>query len=213
MEILFGFLTVGVISLLGAMSPGPDFVLVTKNSILHSRKTGIYTSVGIGVGILVHVVYSLIGIGLIISQSILLFSILKYIGAVYLLYLGISLLRKRRDNQEVVIEKSQNNQDVKISHVKAFREGFLNSALNPKTTIFFLSVFTQIINPNTHVFVQFMYGLEVAIVVFAWFALLSFLLSTNIVKNRFNRVQYYLSKAMGAILVVLGVKVALSSQK
>ncbi len=213
MEILFGFVTIGIISLLGAMSPGPDFVLVTKNSILYSRKAGIYTSIGVGIGILVHVIYSLVGIGLIISQSILLFSILKYLGSVYLLYLGISLLRTKKESQDLVIEKQPDDFVKNLSYKKALHEGFLNSVLNPKTTIFFLSIFTQVINPNTHILVQFMYGLEVALIVFGWFALLSFVLSTNIVKTRFNNVQYYLSKMMGAILIALGIKVALSSQK
>ena len=78
MEFLTLFIAVGIISLLAAMSPGPDFAVVTKNSLFGSRITGLYTAIGVGLGIFLHVTYSLVGIGVVISQSIVLFSVIKY---------------------------------------------------------------------------------------------------------------------------------------
>lgn len=72
MEYLSQFIGLAVIALLGAMSPGADFVLVTRNALVYSRKIGIFTAIGIGLGVLVHVFYTLAGIGLIISKSIFL---------------------------------------------------------------------------------------------------------------------------------------------
>src|SRR5437764_750178 len=86
------FFTIGLLMLLSAMLPGPDFALVTKNSILHSRRSGFFTSLGIGTAILIHITYCVLGLGAIISQSVLLFSIIKFIGAIYLLYLGITAI-------------------------------------------------------------------------------------------------------------------------
>lgn len=97
MEFLLPFVTIGIISLLAAMSPGPDFAVVTKNSLFGSRTTGLYTAVGVGLGIFLHVGYSLVGIGLVISQSIFIFSIIKYVGAAYLLYLGYQLLKVKKE--------------------------------------------------------------------------------------------------------------------
>jgi len=137
MELLLSFATVGIVSLLAAMTPGPDFAVVTKNSLLGSRKAGLFTAIGVGLGIFLHVAYSLVGIGFIISQSIIIFSIIKYIGAVYLFYLGCKLLKAKRDS-DTQIEQVQKTA---ISPFKALREGFLTNALNPKATLFFLSVF------------------------------------------------------------------------
>src|SRR5438874_2029674 len=89
------FLTVAVIHLLAVMSPGPDFAMVTRNSLLYSRKSGIYTSLGMSLGIMVHVTYCLLGIALIVSRSIVIFSIIKYVGAAYLMYIGYKSLRAK----------------------------------------------------------------------------------------------------------------------
>lgn len=78
MEYIAIFGTIAIISLLAAMSPGPDFIVVTKNSFSGSRAIGLCTALGVGLGIMSHVTYSLIGIGFIISQSIILFTIKEY---------------------------------------------------------------------------------------------------------------------------------------
>ena len=91
MEILFAtyskeIISVGLISVFMAISPGADFVMVTRNSMLHSRLSGLYSSLGVSMGIWIHVVYSIAGLAVIISNSILLFSMIKYLGAAYLIY-------------------------------------------------------------------------------------------------------------------------------
>lgn len=204
MEFLTPFIAVGVISLLAAMSPGPDFAVVTKNSLFNSRKIGLFTAIGVGLGIFLHVAYSLVGIGLIISQSILLFSIIKYIGALYLLYLGFQLLKAKRERNEVSEEKT----NAYISIGAALREGFFTNALNPKATLFFLSIFTQVVNPETPLLIQALLGTEVAVIVGLWFVLLTLFITYSPVKNLFSKVHYYLMKIMGGALILLGVKLA-----
>jgi len=208
MEFLTPFIAVGIISLLAAMSPGPDFAVVTKNSLFGSRTTGLYTAIGVGLGIFLHVAYSLIGIGLIISQSILLFSVIKYIGALYLLYLGYQLLKSKRGEQKVVRESGE----VSISPWSALREGFLTNALNPKATLFFLSVFTQVVDPQTPIFIQALLGTEVAIIVGLWFVSLTLLITYGPIKNLFSKAHYYLMKIMGGALVLLGIKLGFETK-
>jgi RhtB (resistance to homoserine/threonine) family protein len=209
MEYLASFITIGAIALLAAMSPGPDFVVVVKNSLV-SRRTGLMTALGVGLGIFVHVAYSLLGIGFVISRSILLFSLIKYVGAAYLLYLGVQLVRSRKEDfREAAVTEEKR----KTSPAQALGEGFMTNALNPKATLFFLSVFTQVIDPQTPLAAQGLYGLEVALIVGGWFSLLAWLITVGPVRSKFSRVQYYLSKAMGAILIAFGVRLALQGQK
>ena len=88
MAFLPEFLAVVTIHLLAVMSPGPDFVMISRNSLIYSRRSGIFSALGLACGMAVHASYSLVGIGLIITKSIVLFSILKFVGAAYLLYFG-----------------------------------------------------------------------------------------------------------------------------
>ena len=93
-------LTIGLISLLGAMSPGPDFAIVTKNCLTGTFRTGVLTALGVSFALLVHVTYCLFGIALLIAETPALFLGLKYLGAAYLLYLGIRMLIEKRTSPE-----------------------------------------------------------------------------------------------------------------
>ena len=130
------FLLVIFAMFLAVISPGPDFAMVLKQSITYGRRSSIYTSIGIGLGIGVHVIYTLLGIGLIISKSIILFTIIKFLGAGYLIYLGYQSLKSKG-------LKIEENKDIEIkdmSKMKSFSMGFLCNALNPKATIFFIKL-------------------------------------------------------------------------
>jgi RhtB (resistance to homoserine/threonine) family protein len=213
MEYLPEFLTVVFVHLLAVMSPGPDFVLVSRNSLAYSRRAGIYASFGISAGLIVHITYSLVGIGLIISKSILIFSILKFAGAAYLIYIGWKSLRAR-PRTNIPAERSVRTEGSgEMSDLAAFRTGFLTNLLNPKVTLFFLALFTQVINPQTPKLVQALYGAEMFLMNIAWFSLVAILLSHRQIKSRFVHIQHYFERAFGAILIALGIKVALSSSR
>ncbi|ANF49166.1 hypothetical protein A0O34_00710 [Chryseobacterium glaciei] len=92
------FIAVMTIAILATISPGPDFVLVTKKSLVHGKTPGIYTAIGISLAVMVHVGYTLFGIGYIISQSILLFTVLKTVGSLYLIYIGIKMFLAKKGN-------------------------------------------------------------------------------------------------------------------
>lgn len=206
MSYLPEFLTVVVIHLLAAMSPGPDFVMISRNSVSCSRRAGVYSALGLGLGILVHVTYSLIGIGLIISRSILLFSVMKYIGAAYLIYIGVRSLRARA----YVADKENGRVRPELGALAAVRMGFLTNILNPKATLFFFALFTQVISPETPKIIQVLYGLEMSVMTFFWFGFVAVVLSHPALKGRFISAGQRLEQVFGAILIALGVKVALS---
>lgn len=204
------FATVAFVHLLAVVSPGPDFAMVVRNSIIYSRKTGIYTSIGIAVGIMVHVAYSLLGIGLVISKSIILFNVIKFIGAGYLIYIGYKSLRAK-PAPEAEVYTTEIKQD--ISAGASFKIGFLTNALNPKATLFFLALFTQVIDPATPKLIQFFFGIEMMVITFVWFALVSLFFSNTLIRKRVGKVQHYVERATGAVLIALGIKVALATHK
>lgn len=201
------FLTVAGVHLLAVMSPGPDFVLISRNSVIYSRKVGIFSALGLAGGILVHVTYSLIGIGLLISQSIVIFSVIKFLGAGYLIYIGVKSLRA----QPVQAETEEAEAVKDMTAWQAVRTGFLTNVLNPKATLFFLALFTQVVNPETPKLIQSFYGIEMAAMTFVWFGVVALALSQPWIKKRFSKVQHYLERFFGVCLMALGIKVAVSS--
>ena len=205
-QYLLELITIAGIHLLALISPGPDFAMIVKQSIVHSRRTSLLTSVGLGLGIAVHVFYSLIGIGLIISQSIIIFNIIKWVGAVYLIYIGIMSLRSKAKN---IVENTGLNGAESISTFQAIKTGFLTNAFNPKVTLFFLALFTQVINLNTPTVIKSAYGLEMILATMIWFSFVSIVLTNPIIKNKFLKVSHIVEKITGGILIVFGIKVLL----
>lgn len=203
---LHEFLILSGALFLALLSPGPDFAMILKQSITYGKRASIISSIGIGLGISVHVIYTLLGIGLIISKSIVLFTIIKYLGAAYLIYLGYMSLKSKG------IKLSSNKIEIKeeISDKKSFWIGFLCNALNPKATLFFLSMFTVVVSIDTPMYIQALYGLFCIIATMCWFILTSFLLSTKKVRKFFNLFGIWFDRSVGLLLIALGLKVALS---
>lgn len=203
------FLTIALIHLLAVASPGPDFAIVVRESVVQGRKAGLFSALGVGSGILIHVTYSLLGIGLIVSQSIVLFSIMKWLAAAYLLYIGIKALRARPADAAAL----QAAQGVPRSSFSAFRTGFITNGLNPKATLFFLSLFAVVISPQTPLLVQMGYGAYLIAATSLWFCLVALLFSQHRVRTAFARIGHWFDRLTGAVLVGLGIKLALTQAR
>jgi len=201
------FMTVALVHLLAVASPGPDFAVVVRESVAQGRRAGSWTSLGVGCGIFVHVAYSLLGIGLIVSQSIVLFNLFKWLAAAYLVYLGWRALRARPMNLEAI---DGTNAPVARSAWRAFVIGFVTNGLNPKATLFFLSLFTVVISPDTPLLVQAGYGLYLAGATALWFLLVAWLFSRGRVRAGFARMGHWFDRLTGAVLIGLGARLALS---
>ncbi|WP_020675096.1 LysE family transporter [Geopsychrobacter electrodiphilus] len=203
------FLTIALVHLLAVASPGPDFAMVMRQSIVCGRRPAIYTSIGIGTGILVHVSYCLLGLGLLISRSLLLFNLVKLVGAAYLLYIGWHSLRAQPTPQETKIAVAA---QVIPSASQALRIGFLTNLLNPKATLFFLSLFSLVISPQTPLWVQLGYGVYMALATGLWFSALSVFLTRPAVRGFFRRFGHWAERLMGGVLIALGIKLALTQR-
>jgi len=200
------FLTVALIHLLAVASPGPDFAVVVRESVTHGRRAGTWTAFGVGTAIFLHVGYSLLGIGLIVSQSIMLFNALKWAAAAYLVYIGFKALRAKPASAGEAIQVST----VERTPRAAYIAGFMTNGLNPKATLFFLSLFTVVINPHTPLLVQAGYGVYLALATGLWFCLVALLFSQARVRAGFARMGHWFDRTMGAVLIALGVKIAFS---
>lgn len=208
-EYLSQFLTIAVVHLLAVASPGPDFAIVVRQSITYGKATAVWTSLGVGTGILLHVCYSLLGIGVVVSQSIVAFTIMKFLGAAYLVYLGIKALKTKPSTPSVSANKKEQVPSIR----RAFWTGFLTNGLNPKVTLFFLSLFTVVIASHTPVAVQLFYGVYMAFATAVWFSGISFLFGQERVRELFNKFGHWFERFMGGALILLGLKLAIISQK
>ncbi|PZP54934.1 MAG: amino acid transporter [Micavibrio aeruginosavorus] len=194
-------LLVGVFAVALA-SPGPDFVMAVRNSVMYSRRAGIMTAIGFGLGVAIHVAYCLGGLAIIIAKSIMLFTILKFIGAGYLFYVGYKALKSKGFLGEVDAE----NEHLVMSDYMALRSGFITNLFNPKATMFFLALFTQVMNPNVALPVQMIYGLTCMLMTMLWFSVVATVLTTPAIRKRFIRFSKWLDRACGGIFVALGIK-------
>nr|WP_223231681.1 LysE family transporter [Pseudoalteromonas distincta] len=193
-------------------SPGPDFAVVLKQSVQQGRRNALWTSAGVGAAILLHVAYCVLGVALILTQSPSLFMALKYLAGAYLAYLGVQALRSAKPpaSNEGEAVKDVENKTVQEEPVwVAFRRGFFTNALNPKATLFFMSLFTLVISPTTPTSIQVGYGVYMALATWAWFSMLSMMLSRDNVRGFFQQRGYWFDRGIGIILIALAVRVVI----
>jgi threonine/homoserine/homoserine lactone efflux protein len=201
------FFTIVIAHLFAVTSPGPDFVVVMRQSVRCGTRSGIWTSLGVGSAILLHVAYCLLGVAFLLSQSPALFNAMKLLAAVYLFYLGVQSIRASLVQR--VIE-GETTLEPTLSAVRAFGLGFVTNGLNPKATLFFLALFTVVIDPNTPTTIQMIYGLYLAGATFLWFAFLSLILGSPRVRVFILSMGSWLERAMGAILILISIQLALN---
>jgi RhtB (resistance to homoserine/threonine) family protein len=192
-------IAVAVITVLAVISPGADFAMVVRNSYLYGRTTGLLGAVGVAAGVLVHVTYTMLGVGLLIASSTELFTAIKLVGAAYLVYIGVRTFRARPD-LAVDLESKPG-----LTRLGALRTGFFTNALNPKTTLFVVSTFTQVVGPDTHPWQQAGYGLFMSFAHLAWFGVVALFFSNSRLRTAMLRWQKTLNRAIGSVLVGLGV--------
>lgn len=203
MEYLPLFGSVLLIHLMAVMSPGPDFIMALRNSLTYSRRTGIYTAVGFGLGIGVHVVYCVFGLALLISTSEIAFNIIKFLGVAYLAYIGVMSIVSKSST----IDVGTANHLADISALKAIRIGFLTNVLNPKATLFFLSLFTFVIGPNVPSSVSWVLGIMMMINTTIWFSLVAIFFTQARIRNLFNSYQKGFNTVFGILLIAIAIKI------
>ena len=198
------FITIAVAHLLAVASPGPDFAVVLKQSVTGGTRQGILTSLGVGAGILIHVSYCLLGMSILLAQSDVLLTVMKYLAASYLAYLGVQAITASSRHRPAV-----ESYGCRVSFLEAYRLGFLTNGINPKATLFFLALFAGVIDSETPLRIQLYYGLYMSAATFIWFAILSGLIGQAQVRQFILQFGPWFERAMGVILLLLAVQIML----
>ena len=203
------FLALATIHFLAVVAPGPDFAVTIRQSVRFGRGVGICTALGIGAGISVHVLYTLLGVGALMHTTPWLLTVAKIVGGAYILYLGVSLLRSQ-PKSVLEGEKEADEPMVEQTLLKAFTTGFLTNATNPKATLFFLAIFTTLISATTPLNIQALYGVWMCFVNALWFVFVALFFSSVRVRVLFMRMGHWFERTMGVILILFAGRLILS---
>jgi RhtB (resistance to homoserine/threonine) family protein len=188
--------------------PGPDTAIITKNTLTVQRIGGLKTALGICCALLIHTSAAVFGLSAIIVKSAVLFSIFKYIGAVYLIYLGVKTLWSLRNREETT--SFDMNTKKQEGHSSCFKQGFLTNILNPKVALFFLTFFPQFVDAGNSTFVPFLImGITFTILSAIWLLLYVSLINQISVFMKKPKTQNIIEGITGTILISFGVKLAL----
>ncbi|MDN6279785.1 MAG: LysE family translocator [Psychroflexus sp.] len=200
------FIAFVLAALLFIMTPGIDTVFVLNRSIDQGRKSGAYAVLGVNTGVMVHTLFAALGLSIIIAQSAIAFTIIKYLGAIYLIYLGVMKLLSQK--QTVTTKKESRGQ---MSGKKNFFSGLLTNTLNPKVALFFLAFFPQFISPQ-HIedptpFI--LLGLTYAGIGMVWFLILTMFAGGLSQKMKNNpKASLWFDKFSGLAFILMGIKIA-----
>ena len=203
------YLQVFLVGILAALSPGPDFLVIMKNSLSAGRKYGIATAFGIASALIVHITYTILGFTILLEKFPSLFNLIKLAGALYLLWLGIKAVQSKAQAQKP--GKVNVKQAIDVSIGQGFREGFLCNVLNPKSALFFLSVFSQFIGPDTSNWMRWIYGGEIILAVGLWFILLATLISNTYFRKVYQQNMHWFDRGLGIILIIFAITIGISS--
>ena len=193
------------------LTPGNDTIFILSRSIAQGRQAGIMSVLGIATGSLIHTTLAALGLSIIIAKSIVVFNIIKYAGAAYLVYIGYKMLTDR----------SQLNMNADVSNkktnlIKIYRDALITNLLNPKVALFFIAFLPQFIDPaykNT-VLPFMLLGISFTITGTIWCLILAGFASFISDKLKHNKkFSGYINKTCGAVLIALGIKVALTGRK
>lgn len=199
-------IVISAATLLVMISPGPDMVIVIRNTFIGGRSAGLRSSLGILTGNLIHITYCAVGIGLVISQSVLAFTILKYAGAAYLIYLGITGMFSKQASL------APDGAPRAPSGRSWFMQGFLNNILNAKGSLFYLGIFTMVITPRTPTGVALLLIAIMMAISAAFWLVFVLTLDRPLVRRALTRGQRAVNLVFGGLLIFLGVRVALMSR-
>ncbi len=204
MDFWQGFTIVTCVHLLAAASPGPDFALVTRQSILYGRRAGILTSLGISLGLSIHILYSTAGLAAVVAHSPQGMAFIKLAGGTYLVYLGIKGLRAK-PRQEAETTPGQTQRTASPHHLIA--SGFLCNALNPKAPIYFLSLFTVVLSADMPLLTLAVYGGWIMLLQMFWFTSMAFFFTKVAIRSRLFIIGHWIDRAFGVAMLTLGLKV------
>ncbi|MBP3041913.1 LysE family translocator [Bacillaceae bacterium Marseille-Q3522] len=187
--------------------PGPDTVIITKNTLQLGTRGGIQTCIGTCIALGIHTLAAIIGLSALLVKSAVLFSIFKFAGAVYLIYLGIKAIwsiRKQSTNKTLSSDHSDT-----AGNMPVFRQGFFTNLLNPKVAVFFLTFLPQFLNPDEQEVPQFLLmGITYIVLTAGWFLLYILFIEQISAFMKKRSTERVMQGVTGVVLIGFGIKLA-----
>ena len=195
-------------ALLLALAPGPGMAYVVARTAAGGRSEGLASCAGTALGGLVHVVAAALGLSVLLARSAIAFDLLKYVGAAYLIYLGIGLLRRRHDPATLLQLPAR-------GAARAFREGILVEALNVKTALFFVAFLPQFVAPTQAVGPQLVFMGTVCVALNTLADVAAVFAAARVLRTDLARATRarLLNRASGATMLGLGVYLAFARRE
>lgn len=206
MDLIQGLIIITTIHFLAAAAPGPDFVLVSQQTLTHGKRTGLFCSIGITLGLSIHLIYSALGLAAVIANSSSALWAIKIIGGCYLIYLGFKGITSKSTNNQKSVNVTHQAK-IKNSPLKSIGIGFLCNALNPKAPIYFVSLFTLVLSPDLPLAHLLIYGTWIMSIQFIWFSSVVLLLSRPAINKKFQAMGHWVDRVTGVAMFALGLKV------
>jgi threonine/homoserine/homoserine lactone efflux protein len=197
------WLSMSLVCIFGAMSPGPSLAVVVQNTLTGGRMQGVITGIAHGLGIVIWAGLTAAGIGLVITQHPALFDAIRYGGAVLLLYLGIKSFTNRSAASEAL------SRNTSALHQSAARTGFLIAISNPKIALFFLALFSQFVRPEAGITEKIIMALTAGVIDAIWYIVVALVLSQSRLLTWLRSRALVLDRVFGVILVALAIRVAI----
>lgn len=192
------WLTVVSICLLGAMSPGPSLAVVLQQTIRGGRTNGLVAAVTHGLGIGLYAMLCISGIAVMITTSPMLFTTLQWLGAAYLIWLGIKGLRARADKVAALSDAPTTG--------SAARDGFLVVFFNPKVAVFFIALFSQVIGSETTLPEKLAFAATAMFIDMGWYMIVAWSFSNPRWLGRLQKNSVWLERVFGVILIALALR-------
>jgi len=205
MEGIVNFQLFIISSIIIIMAPGPDFIYVTTRGVSDGSKAGLISAFGISAGLLVHTLFAAFGLSAIIQASRIAYLVIKYLGAAYLIYIGVKALTSKNNAKE-----SENKKIYKSGNI--FKQGILTNVFNPKAIVTFMAFLPQFVNVHiSHPISQFiLLGVILAAMAVIWFGIVGYFAGFfgSIIK-RSNLIQSGIKYISGSIMILLGLRLAI----
>ena len=186
------------------LTPGPDMLFIVGHAAAHGRRAGVLAALGVSTGCMVHVLLAALGVSALLATSAFAFTLLKWLGAAYLVWIGLHLLRRPAAAAVRVVPPA----------ASVFRQGIVTNVLNPKVALFFLAFLPQFIVPDAPSQVQAFITLGLLFTLNGMLVCVAIALLAGIVRERWfgggaTGAAPWLKRATGALFIGLGLKLAL----
>ncbi|GAL14577.1 threonine efflux protein [Vibrio astriarenae] len=200
MDFVTALLSILAIHLMASISPGPDFVVVSQKTLLQGRKAGIFCGMGVCVGLLVHIGYSVTGLTTALAHSEYISQWIGFCGGGYLVFLGSKSIKSSFTKHEAIVVNEGSENTLR----SAFWRGLIVNIFNPKAAIYFISLFSIIISPSISTARLLLVVISIITVQMAWYLTFIFFVTTPAVKEKFDSYVHLVDRSLGILMVLMG---------